>query len=144
MNKIQILKEQIKKVAPIRRFQKVSERKNQSNYDKIITNGLDKLVSDGILKSRNSWQIFRCEEYITLKSEYEKVKIDIPEPHYNKNYLTSLYILYNRLRSKPSHFGKGNEEKENDYNYYIKKWLEWLEEEEKVLLSSEKGQTDEI
>ena len=152
-NKIKFLKEELKKISETHKTNKVNSRFNQSIYDKELRNPIIKAIDSGeIQKHGYSWLVYNIESYrnrdlykelhAKLVEKQKPVEhIDLGFKYYYcdiKKVLTAAYILYNRLRNKGSHIK--NEEKENEYNYYITKWTERLDsiekEEENVDIST--------
>lgn len=146
MNKIQILKQHIKECAEVRKNQKTAHRKNQSNYDKIVTNGILKALESGELKRNYTFETNKNLEsrhrgplVKDLLSKYQEVK-EKYEGKYHREYVTALHILYNELRGKKPHLA--SKECEDDFKKihdfyrwatnYLEKAEELQESEERV------------
>lgn len=145
-NQIKILKEELKYRSALRKEQKVKSKRNQSNYDKLVSNRILKGIMEGTITQRRQETrpfFYRAlPEYKEAIEEYNKVKEEIPKPTIYRDDLTAGYILYNRLRNRPSHLG--DKEKENAYHRDVNRWIRWLEKKEKVLEDEESGVGKEV
>lgn len=140
-SKINLLKALLKEMAETRKQDKKAYRYNQSTFDKMVKNVIEKALKTGELKHTfhypilpNDFYLLRtCEFYKQLNGKWEEQTQERKRITYlnvwssDKDLVTAAHILYNRLRGKRSHLDDPEKEKRDRYVFLVDRWLEKLE-----------------